>query len=74
MSVIVMEVIAQERGGRLIWELLYVHDLILMAESEESLCEKVVKWKYGMEVKGLKMTTKKQKYSLTVVKSVRWKR
>ena len=31
-------------------------DLILMAENEEGLCEKIMKWKSGMEV--LKMNIK----------------
>ena len=32
-----------------------------MAESEESLRNKIVKWKSGLEVKGLKMNTGKTK-------------
>jgi len=32
-----------------------------MAESEESLRHKIVKWKPGMEAKGLKMNTGKMK-------------
>ena len=42
-------------------ELLYADDLILMAESEESLCDKIVKWKSGLEAKGLKMKAEKIK-------------
>ena len=42
-------------------ELLYADDLILMAESEESLRDKIVKWKSGLEAKGLKMNTGKTK-------------
>jgi len=42
-------------------ELLYADDLILMAESEESLREKIVKRKSGLEAKGLKMNTGKMK-------------
>ena len=34
-------------------ELLYADDLILMAESEESLRDKLVKRKSGLEAKGL---------------------
>ena len=41
--------------------LLYADDLILMAESEESLRDKIVKWKSGLEAKGLKMNTGKMK-------------
>jgi len=40
-------------------ELLYAQDLILMAESAASLCEKIVQWKSGLEAKGLKMNTGK---------------
>ena len=43
------------------WELLYADDLILTAESEMELSEKIVNWKVGMEVKGLKMNTGKTK-------------
>ena len=42
-------------------ELLYADDLILMAESEERLRDKIVKWKSGLEAKGLKMNTGKTK-------------
>ena len=34
-------------------ELLYADDLILMTEIEESLRDKIVKWKSGLEAKGL---------------------
>jgi len=41
-------------------ELPYADDLILMAECEESLCDKIVKWRQsGLEAKGLKMNTGK---------------
>jgi len=43
------------------FELLYADDLILMAESEESLHDKIVKWKSGLEAKGLKMNAGKTK-------------
>ena len=42
-------------------ELLYADDLSLMAESEESLRDKIVKWKSGLEAKGLMMNTGKTK-------------
>ena len=41
-------------------ELLHADDLILMAESEESLRDKIVKWKSALEAKGLKMNTGKK--------------
>jgi len=47
--VIVMEMISRELQAGLPLELLYADDLILMAESEESLRVKIVKWKSGLE-------------------------
>jgi len=49
--VIVMEMISIELRAGLPLELLYADDLILMAESEESLRDKIVKWKSGLEAK-----------------------
>jgi len=43
--VIVTEMISRELQAGLPLELLYADDLILMAESEESLCDKRVNWK-----------------------------
>ena len=59
--VIVMEMISIELRARLPLELLYADDLISMADSEESPCDKIVKWKSGLEAKGLKMNTGKTK-------------
>ena len=42
-------------------EFLYADDLILMAESEELLLEKLRKWKKGMEAKGLRVNAGKTK-------------
>ena len=42
-------------------ELLYADDSILMAVSDESLRDKIVKWKSGLEATGLKMNTGKTK-------------
>ena len=42
-------------------ELLYADDLILMAEREESLRDKIVKWKLGLEPKGLTNNSGKTK-------------
>ena len=59
--VIVMEMIPRELRAGLALELLYADDLILMAESEESLRDKIAKWKSGSEAKCLKMNTGKTK-------------
>jgi len=53
-------------------DILYADDLILMAESEESLRDKTVKWKSGLEAKGMKMNTGKMK--VMFICSIRWKR
>ena len=65
--VIVTEMISREVRAGLSLELLYADDLILMAESEESLRDKIVKWKSGLEAKGLKMNTGKTKVMFNVV-------
>ena len=54
-----MEITTRELWAGLPLELLYAQDLILMAESAASLCEKIVQWKSGLEAKGLKMNTGK---------------
>ena len=40
-------------------ELLYADDLVLMAESEVLLMEKLRKWEKGMEAKGLRVNAGK---------------
>ena len=62
-----MEIISREVGAGLPLELLYSHDLILMADSEESLHDKIVKWKSRLEGKGLKMNTGKTKVNEKVL-------
>ena len=42
-------------------ELLYADDLVLVAETEELLMEKLHKWKRGMELKGLRVNIGKTK-------------
>ena len=44
-------------------KLLYADDLVLVAELEELLLEKLRKWKNGMEMKGLGVNTGKTKKS-----------
>ena len=59
--VIVMEVVTREVREGLPWELLYAHDVVLMAKSEAELKEKILKWKAHMEAKGLKVNAGKSK-------------
>jgi len=56
-----MEMVSREVRAGLPLELLYADDLILIAESKENLHDKIVKWKSGLEAKGLKMNTGKMK-------------
>ena len=52
--VIRLEALSREFREGLPMELLYADDLVLMADSEELLMEKLRKWKNGMEAKGLR--------------------
>ena len=56
-----MEMNSRELRAGFPLELLYADDLILMAESDESLHYKIAKWKSELEAKGLKMNTGKTK-------------
>jgi len=75
---IVLDALAQNFRGGLPWELLYADDLVLVAESEERLLEKIRKWKTGLESKGLKVNVGKTKVlkcnggAGTVEKSGKW--
>ena len=62
-----MEMISRELRAGFPQELLYADDLISMAESEESLRDKIVKWKSGLEAKGLKMNTGKTKVIIIII-------
>ena len=55
--VIITETISRELRAGLHMEVLYADDQILMAESEESLRDKTVGWKLGLEATGLKTNT-----------------
>ena len=57
--VIVVDVVSKKLREGLPWERLYADDLLLMADSEEALKEKILKWKAGMEAKGLKVKCRK---------------
>ena len=59
--IIVMEVVSREIRGDLPWELLYADDLVLLAESEVDLKEKLKNWKVMMEAKGMKVNLAKTK-------------
>ena len=58
---VVLEALSNKFRGGLPMEMLYADDLILIAESEEQLKEKVRIWKEGMEAKGLRVNLAKTK-------------
>jgi len=53
--VIVIDALSIEFREGLTMELLYAGDLVLMAETEELLVEKIQKWKMSMEEQGLRV-------------------
>ena len=59
--IIVLEALSREFREGLPMELLYADDLVLVAETEELLMEKLRKWKKGMELKGLRVNIGKTK-------------
>ena len=59
--IIVLEALSREFREGLPMELFYADDLVLMAEPEELLLEKLRKWKNGMEAKGLRVNAGKTK-------------
>ena len=59
--IIVLEALSREFREGLPMELLYADDLVLMAESEELLLEKLRKWKKWMEANDLGVNAGKTK-------------
>jgi hypothetical protein len=59
--IIVLEALSRGFRAGLPFELLYADDLVLMAETEELLMEKLRIWKSNMEAKGLRVNLEKTK-------------
>ena len=57
----VLDALSTEFRAGLHWELLYVDDLALIAESESELLVKIKCWKEGMEAKGLRVNVERQR-------------
>ena len=57
----VLEALSRRFREGLPFELLYADDLVLMAETEEALLERIEVWKKGMEAKGLRVNMAKTK-------------
>ena len=67
-----LEVLSREFKIGLPMELRYADDLVLMAETEELLLERLRKWKKEMEAKGFRVNdgkTKVMQYRVTRVQS-----
>ena len=60
-----MEAVTRELRSGLPWELLYAYDLVLVATSKKELEEKLQRWKYGLETKGLKVSVEKTKWMMS---------
>jgi Reverse transcriptase (RNA-dependent DNA polymerase) len=59
--IIVMDIVSKEIKEGLPWELLNADDLVLMAQSENDIKEKLRKWKGTLESKGMKVNIEKTK-------------
>ena len=57
--IVVLDVISENFRTGLPWELLFADDLAVVAENEEELQGRWLKWQIGMEEKGLKVNTTK---------------
>ena len=59
--IIVLEALTRKCRKELPYEILFEHDVILMAESLKLLLERLSVWKASMEAKGLKINVGKPK-------------
>ena len=57
--IIELEALSREFCTGTPWELLYADDLVIIAETEDELRMKLIKWKTNLETKGLRVNTKK---------------
>jgi len=76
--VIVMEALSREFRVALPWELLYVDDLVVIAETEDDLIKRLTQWKDNMENRGMRVNMNKTKVMIrgerqkVTQKAVRW--
>ena len=54
-----MHIVSREVQGGTSWELLYADDLVLMAESEVVIKQKLQRWKSRIEAMGLRVNVGK---------------
>ena len=63
---VVMDVIAKEIDCCLPWDVLYADDLVVMAESEQALMRRILKWKKSLSAKSLKVNAAKTKVMTSI--------
>jgi len=63
--VVVMEAISREFRVALPWELLYVDDLAVIAETEEELIKRLNEWKDNVESNGMRVNMNKTKVMIS---------
>ena len=56
---VIIDVLSEHLRAENLWELLFADDLAIMADSEEQLHERLLKWQECLEKYGLKMNVKK---------------
>ena len=57
--VIILDVISQEFGTGLLWEMLFADDLAITAKTEKYLQNQLQNWQRSLEQKGMEMNVKK---------------
>ena len=65
--IIVLEALSRVFCTGTPWELLYVDDLVIIAETKDELRMKLIKWKTNLETKGLRVNMKKTKIMISGV-------
>ena len=72
--VIVMWALSRECRVSLPWELLYVNDVAVIAETEDDLTKRLNKWNDNLENRGMKVNMNKTKVMISGKrqKAVRW--
>jgi len=76
--VIVVEALSREFRVNLPWELLYVDDLVVIAETEGNLIQRLNEWKDNLEKRGMRINMNKTKVMISgewqkvTQKAVRW--
>ena len=62
--ILVLEALSRKLRTSVLCELLYVDDLVLLSESLDDCTSKFKKWKLEIEIKGLRVSSKKTKFML----------